>query len=90
MTPARYRATVRKLQAAYDALAIVIDTAEYFDSERISGAMEAISRVPGTLRVQVCGRCNPRGYYDEPGDEFRSYSCDHPDVEILTVRPVTR
>lgn len=88
MTEAKYRAIVRKLQAAYEALLEADEHAEYFDAETLGRAMSALRMVPDRLRVQVCDRCNSRGYYEKEGDPFRSYGCDHPEILPLTVGPV--
>lgn len=86
MTVARYRATIAKLQAAYDALESATETAEYFDGQVIWAARAALRKAADVLRVQVCDRCNPHGNYTAPEDPYTAYSCGHPGVPYLAVR----
>lgn len=83
MTMRAYKAAVRKTCEAHAALSAACGAA--YEFSRLSAAIAPMQAAVDSLRVQVCGRCNERGYYDSR-DGFTSYSCSHPGVPRFNVR----
>lgn len=86
MNKRTYVATARKLHAAYVALEKVKDTALFPQNERIAEAMDALRAVPDQLKVQVCTKCNDRGYYSTADNPYVSHTCRHDMVPTIDIR----
>ena len=86
MSMRTYKATVRKAHEAYLALSAAAETAEHSEAMQLASAMDSLRCVVDALRIQVCTKCSPRGYFTKPDDPYTSHGCRHEDVPFCDVR----
>lgn len=86
ITPAQYRATVRKLHSTYKALSQTLDGTRGYAGDELARTMDSLRAVPDLMRIQVCTDCTATGFIDDPDRPGVSTSCNHPKVLHYDVR----
>lgn len=83
LTMANYRATARKMHAAYTALK---EASENSGGVGIARTLDSMAASFDDLRVEVCTDCSTQGLFTSPENPDWSTTCQHPKVPTFNVR----